>query len=100
MGAPAVRVPGQGRASHHQRSDGNIAGGVRHFGEAAGDDRVGIETYPSPTIGTDRKSNISSCFLESFRSASIADYRRPTESFDGITGFWCIGGLDLEFAPL
>src|ERR1700730_6616612 len=42
MGAPAVRVFGQGRASHHQRSAGDIAGGVRHFGEAAGDDRVGV----------------------------------------------------------
>jgi hypothetical protein len=24
--------------------------------------RVGIESYPSPTIGTNRKSNLSSCF--------------------------------------
>src|ERR1700722_19898773 len=73
MGAPAVRVPGQGRASHHQRSDGNIAGGVRHFGEAAGDDRGGIESYPSPSIGTNRKSNLSYCFRESLLSTCIVD---------------------------
>jgi len=33
---------------------------------------VGIETYPSPTIGTDRKSNVTSCFIEIFLSSSIA----------------------------
>jgi hypothetical protein len=61
---------------------------------------VGIETYPSPTIGTNRKSNISPCFRESVLAASIADYRRAAANCDGISGFWCIDGLDLEFAPL
>src|ERR1700730_12807353 len=89
MGAPAVRVSGQGRASHHQRGAGNIAGGVRHFGEAAGDDRVGIETYPSPSIGPNRNSNLSSCFREEFGSLSIADNRRQAAIFDGHTGVRC-----------
>src|SRR5882757_6788613 len=100
MGAPAVRIPGQGRASHHQRSTGNIAGGVRHLGEAAGDDRVGIETYPSPSIGTDRKSNLSPCFREDFASLSIANNRGPAETSDGHTGFWCIKGITWYSCPL
>jgi hypothetical protein len=54
---------------------------------------VGIERYPSPTIGTDRKSSLCSCFHESFLSASIADYRGAAENFDGHTGFWCIKGI-------
>lgn len=39
----------------------------------------------SPSIGSNRKSNITPCFRESFLSTSIANYRRPAESFDGIT---------------
>jgi hypothetical protein len=46
---------------------------------------VGIKHYPSPSIGIIRQSNLSSCFQEIFRSLSIADYRRPTEDFDGTT---------------
>jgi hypothetical protein len=37
----------------------------------ARDNRVGIETYPSPSIDIDRKPNISPCFRESFLSASV-----------------------------
>ena len=83
------------RVAHRddQRSAGDFARRLRHFGKAAGDDRVGIENYPSPSIGTNRKSNITPCFCATFRSPSIANYRRPTENFDGITGFWCIEGL-------
>jgi hypothetical protein len=37
---------------------------------------VGIETYPSPSIGTNRNSNLSSCFRDKFGSLSIADNRQ------------------------
>jgi hypothetical protein len=50
-----------------------------------GNYRVGIESYPSPTIGTNRKSNLSSYLRKTFRSLSIADYRGAAESFDGHT---------------
>ena len=43
---------------------------------------MGIESYPSPTIGTDRKSNLSLCFRQSFCSLSIADNRGSVEIFE------------------
>jgi len=33
-------------------------------------------------------------------SLPIALYRLQATFFDGMPGFWCIDGLDLEFAPL
>ena len=46
---------------------------------------MGIETYPSPTIGTNRKSNLSPCFRENSSSLSIANNRGAAESLDGHT---------------
>jgi hypothetical protein len=60
---------------------------------------VGIESYRSPTIGTDRKSTLSSCFREIFRSLSIADNRGPAGTFNGHTGFWCIKGITWYSCP-
>jgi GMP synthase (glutamine-hydrolysing) len=82
---PRSRLP-----AHLQRSERDFASDVRYFGEAAGDDRVGIKSYPSPSIGIYRKFSLSSCFQEIFRSLSIADHRGPTEEFDGTTGFCCM----------
>jgi hypothetical protein len=45
---------------------------------------VGIETYASPTIGIDRKSNLSLCFRESLPSTSIVHYRHGAKLADGI----------------
>ena len=42
LGAPAVRVPRSVRAPHHQRSGRHLARDLRHLGQAAGDDRVGM----------------------------------------------------------
>ncbi len=47
LGAAALRVPGCRHASDHQRGGGDIACGVRHFGEAVGDDRVGVIHFSS-----------------------------------------------------
>ena len=46
---------------------------------------MGIESYPSPSIGLNLNSNLSSCFCEEFRSSSIADNRRQAAIFDGHT---------------
>jgi GMP synthase (glutamine-hydrolysing) len=42
LGAPAVRVSRPGVAPHHQRSAAHFTCRLRHFGEAAGDHRVGV----------------------------------------------------------
>ena len=47
---------------------------------------MGIETYPSPSIGPNRNSNLSSCFREEFGSLSIADNRGKRQFLTDILG--------------
>src|SRR5256886_2234221 len=52
LGAPAVRVPRRGLEAHRERGPGHLARGLRHLGQAAGDDRVGVEpTLQCPSCG-------------------------------------------------
>ena len=54
LGAPAARTAGAGVEPHHQRGARHQPRGVRHLGEAAGDDRVGVEGYPSAVCQGER----------------------------------------------